>query len=52
MRVQAWRESKAPIINIQYKKSYLFDPLNVTKELQTKQNHLLQRKKGSFLWLL
>jgi hypothetical protein len=43
------RDLKAPAINIQYKKSYLLDPLNVTKWSHilinkefhnVKQNHL------------
>lgn len=51
---------KAPANNIQYKKSYLFDPLNVTKwnlilinkELHNiKHNRLWAGEEMPFLWL-
>lgn len=41
---------KAPAINIQYEKSYLFDPLNVTKWNDILINKELHNIKHDHLW--
>jgi hypothetical protein len=41
---------KAPANNIQYKKSYLFDPLNVTKWNRILINKELHNIKHNHLW--